>query len=245
MGWEWRPETPEEIAEHQRMRRELIESRQMYDDKIINLETEHKKKKRKPRSVLVIILVVILLLYLLYNGGFSFLKLSNDQPSAISATENLLENENSVHLGVPVSKSAANYLQLEKAVVLKCNDLFVKLQADFQDGSDVADYTVYSADIDSLLTKINRLQEQSIYRFDPLKDFQKVCELYYGRVYSFFLAAKQQQKIDLNGYIQLSVELNSLVNPFECLVKLLDENGYYYYIDSENCVHYKYQNSIF
>lgn len=74
MGWEWRPETPEEIAEHKRMRRELVECRQMYDDKTVNFENEVKDKKRKPRSVLVIILIVILLIYLFCNGGFTFLQ---------------------------------------------------------------------------------------------------------------------------------------------------------------------------
>ena len=75
MGWEWRPETPEEIAEHQRMRRELIKSRQMYDDKNINGGYEVQKKSYKSRSILLRFLFVIFLIYLFYNGGFSFFKL--------------------------------------------------------------------------------------------------------------------------------------------------------------------------
>lgn len=245
MAWEWRPETPEEIAEHQRMRRELIESRQMYDDKFINDGNEVQKKNRRPRSVLLIILVVILAIYLLYNGGFTFSRSKYEQRSTYTVTEDQTEYDTTVHYGKSVSKNASKYIQQNKVVTLKWNDLIAKFNTVFQEGSAEVDCAVYGTDIDSLLTEIKYLQEQSIYSFDPLKGFQEVCELFYARIYSFLVTIKQQQKVDSNACVQLFVELKSLENPYDCLVKLFDENGYYYYIDSENWVHYKYQNSIF
>lgn len=65
MGWEWMPETPEEIAEHQRMRRELIECRQMYDSGKV-----HIKRRAGQKSVLVGIFAVIAGLYFIFKFLF-------------------------------------------------------------------------------------------------------------------------------------------------------------------------------
>lgn len=64
MRCEWRPETPEEIAEHQRMRRELTESQRNYE----TLEVDYKgEKKLKPcsraRSVVLMALIALAIFY--------------------------------------------------------------------------------------------------------------------------------------------------------------------------------------
>lgn len=69
MSWEWRPETPEEIAEHQRMRDELIKCRQMADN------NSKQKEQPRSRSWLLWLIVILFVIYIISNGGLSILKL--------------------------------------------------------------------------------------------------------------------------------------------------------------------------
>lgn len=64
MGWEWMPETPEEIAEHQRMRKNLIECQQMYAKE--NEGPDSETTKEGSRSLLVTIAVIVVLIYFLF-----------------------------------------------------------------------------------------------------------------------------------------------------------------------------------
>lgn len=63
MRCEWRPETPEEIAEHQRMRRELMECQQMQDEAPANEKTTHAHFP----SVFVVCAVIFLVIYFIFN----------------------------------------------------------------------------------------------------------------------------------------------------------------------------------
>lgn len=62
MRLEWKPETPEEIAEHQRMRKELIECRQMYGTK----QPENASETNGGFSLLVTLAVVVVFIYFLF-----------------------------------------------------------------------------------------------------------------------------------------------------------------------------------
>lgn len=64
MRYEWRPETPEEIAEHQRMRRELLESREMNDKK--NEQNIEKQHAHSP-SILIFGTLICFLIYCLFK----------------------------------------------------------------------------------------------------------------------------------------------------------------------------------
>ena len=64
MGWEWFPETPEEIAEHQRMRRELLKCQQMEEPDVV----EDDKKRAHFPSIFVLCLAIFLIVYFLFNG---------------------------------------------------------------------------------------------------------------------------------------------------------------------------------
>lgn len=57
MNCEWRPETPGEIADHQRRQRELIESKEKHD----------KKTHAHFPSVLVVCAVIFLIIYFVFN----------------------------------------------------------------------------------------------------------------------------------------------------------------------------------
>lgn len=81
MSWEWHPETPEEIAEHQRMRENLLKCQQNYDINSVNLESP-KKQHRRSRSILLIILIILCMFYFLSKGEFSITKGCFDKYSA-------------------------------------------------------------------------------------------------------------------------------------------------------------------
>ena len=72
MRCEWRPETPEEIAEHQRMRRELLGCQEKYDDKFVNYKAAKAKKRgRRSRSIVLIALILFAVFYFISRADLS------------------------------------------------------------------------------------------------------------------------------------------------------------------------------
>lgn len=228
MGWEWFPETPEEKAEHQRMKRELLECQQIYD----NVSFRSVQKPRKKKSLLGVLLVLIIL-------SVMFIMLNDAMPLFSFNNKNVNE-----HYGRSVAQNTSDYIQQVKSINLLTTDLFSKLNDDFRDDL-VVNYVVYSDSINDVLLAIERLQNMNISRFDSLKDYQEVCELYYNRMYSFFNSSKAKQNVSFNGYNQLSLELNSIKQPYDCLTELFDENGFYYHIESDGTVFYKINDTLF
>lgn len=248
MGWEWFPETPEEIAEHQRMRRELMKCQQMQDDKVIDSNDAFNKKNKKPRSILVLLLVIFTTVYFLSKIDFPFFSKDNVTTSSQGSVQssflfNNIDKDVDVHYGKSVSKNTSDYIQQTKEINLALENLYETIRAKLSNGS-VIDCSSCVDEFDSLLKNIEQLQNMTVFS-NAFSDYQKDCQLYYGRIYTFFNLVKTQQKVSVEEYNQFVLELSTLQKPHETLLKFFDENGYFYYIDKENNVHYKYKNSFF
>lgn len=225
------PKSKEDKAEYKRIRREWKKlQQQQYSN-----SSETRSFKKGSKIILVVCLCVMLVFAAwVFNNG-SALKL-----------DRFLENEIVIPEfgtffkgGKKVSYMTNSYLEQGTMCTLKWNDLVSILN------NSIEDFSVYSDEIDLLLKEIELLNKKSISQYDDLKSYEDISKAYCGCIYSFFSLAKKQQCVSIDGYNRFVDELNSLENPYNHLIELFDEYGYYYYIDADKIVHYKVNDSLF
>lgn len=235
MRCEWRPETPEEIAEHQRMRRELLESQQIQDNKIVNYKAAKTKRRgRWSRSVTLMVLIIFAAFYFIGKADLSGLYgifANFDVPAGVSEYQ----------LGKSVSENTSNYIQQNNKVIEAWEDINTRFYSKVLNGTVVMCND--SAEIETLMDSITQLKQLKIDAND-FKDYQVACDEYYGEFCDFFNDFSKKHYVSVKKYNKFVLKINSLQSPYDCLVNIFKEKNYYYYIDSNNKVHYKYDRFV-
>lgn len=235
MSWEWRPETPEEVAEHQRMRNNLMQCQERSDDKKVYQKAPGRRRER-PRSVLLIIVILIYIIYFAFRGT---------SPEAKNYVSNLggLVNVGDYKFSDSVSMDVAEYIEQVNIV----NQAWTNVDSGFY-VKTIGSSAVVRNDDDSgikiLMDELEELKALSIWS----KDFQSyhvVCKQYYGAIYVFFSEFSTKNQIALKKYNKHIEDLKKMDNPHNCLINTLKENKYFYYVDEKNTVHFKYNDSLY
>ena len=225
------PEIKEDKAEYKRMRREWKKLQRQED----NSSSKSNDFKKSSKAKLVVCLCSIFIFACWVFNNYDDLKLNS-----FSKNESIISEFGSFfNVGKKVSYLTNCYIEQSKMCTLKWIDLSVVINDSYKD------FNTYSDELDLLLKEIDLLNEKSISQYDELKSYEVVCETYYGCIYSFFVSVKEQQFIPVDAYNRFLIELNSLESPYNHLIKLFDEHGYYYYVGPDKTVHYKANNSLF
>lgn len=225
------PKTRKDKAEYHRMQREWAKIQQQE----YNTSQKSNGFKKSSNFKLVVCLCSIFVLVSWVFNVREDIKLNRPAANEIAISESGVH----YNMGKKVSYKTNVYLEQSKKCTLKWSILAQAIIDNPQD------FNAYSDNLNLLLSEIELLNEESISRFDELKSYEDVCEAYFGCMYTYFSLVKELQFISIDAYNRFLVELNSLETPYNHIIELFDEHGYYYYIDSGKQVHYKVRQSLF